>query len=302
MKLAAHAFSLRQLQYFVAVANTLSFRKAADMCHVSQPSLSAQLASLEDALGVRLFERDTKRVMLTRSGEALLRRATKILVDVEDLASAAQTHGDPFVGALRLGVIPTVAPYLLPAISPALRKKYGKLTIMWIEEKTDVLLRMLDAGEIDAAILAIDDSTHHLDHESIAKDEFLCALPPGHELSETATPLPIKELQGEHVLLLDEGHCLRDQTLAVCNRARASELEFRATSISTLVQMVAGGAGMTLLPKLAIATETKRTKLVIRPLAQPAPHRLLGLAWRKHSPIAAALGALALAMRDSYPE
>lgn len=301
MKLAPHAFSLRQLQYFAAVASTLSFRKAAELCHVSQPSLSAQLAALEEALGVRLFERDTKRVMLTRTGEALQRRALKILMEVEDLTEAAQTLGDPFAGTLRLGVIPTIAPYLLPAVSPALRRKYPKLLLLWIEEKTEVLLHKLDAGELDAAVLAVDETIAHLDHAVLAKDDFVCAMPAGHELAGDLGPLPIKELSGEHVLLLDEGHCLRDQTLAVCHRARASELEFRATSIATLVQMVASGAGMTLLPKIAVPTETKRTKLVLRPLAAPTPHRVIGLAWRRQSSLAAALTALAETMQVSYP-
>lgn len=292
---------MRQLQYFVAVAGSLSFRKAAALCHVSQPSLSAQLAQLEEALGTRLLERDTKHVMLTQAGAALLRRATKLLLDVDDLLGAAQTLGDPLQGSLRLGVIPTIAPYLLPSISPALRKKFPKLTLLWVEDKTEVLLRQLAAGELDAAILAIDDTTAHLHSEVIAKDDFVVAMPPAHELAALPGPLPIKELSGEHVLLLDEGHCLRDQTLAVCQRGRANELEFRATSIGTLVQMVAAGAGMTLLPKLALATEAKRSKLVIRALAAPSPHRVIGLAWRKHVPIAAALAAVAAAMHEHYP-
>lgn len=283
------------------MATSLSFRKAAAQCHVSQPSLSAQLAQLEDALGMRLFERDTKRVLLTQAGDALLRRASKILLDVEDLLDAALTLGDPLQGTLRLGVIPTIAPYLLPSIAPALRKKFSKLTLLWVEDKTEVLLRQLAAGALDAAILALDDTTAHLQSEVIAKDDFVVAMPPTHELARHATPLPVKELSGEHVLLLDEGHCLRDQTLAVCQRGRASELEFRATSIGTLVQMVAAGAGMTLLPKLALPTETKRTKLIIRALMAPSPHRVLGLAWRKQSPLAGALTSVAATMREHYP-
>ncbi|MBK9072348.1 MAG: LysR family transcriptional regulator [Myxococcales bacterium] len=301
MKLAALPISLRQLQYFVAVAGALSFRKAAAQCHVSQPSLSAQLAQLEEALGTRLLERDTKHVMLTHAGNALLRRASKLLLDVEDLLNAAQTLGDPLQGSLRLGVIPTIAPYLLPSISPALRRRFPKLTLLWVEDKTEVLLRQLAAGDLDAAILAIDDTTAHLHSEVIAKDDFVVAMPPSHELASLASPMPIKELSGEHVLLLDEGHCLRDQTLAVCQRGRANELEFRATSIGTLVQMVAAGAGMTLLPKLALATEAKRSKLVIRALAAPSPHRVIGLAWRKQAPMGAALAAVAAAMREQYP-
>ncbi|MEW6681997.1 MAG: LysR substrate-binding domain-containing protein [Nitrospirota bacterium] len=301
MNLESHPYTLRQLQYAVAVADTLSFRKAAELCHVSQPSLSAQLAQLESALGVRLFERNRKRVLPTEAGRELVRRARQILIESDDLVVAAKQLGDPLTGTLRMGVIPTISPYLLPRITPVLRERYPKLTINWVEDKTDVLLRSLDSGKLDAVLLALEADIGDVEREIVARDPFVLATPPGHPLGATASPAEPGDLQGTSVLLLDDGHCFRDQALAVCSSAKARELEFRATSLSTLAQMVAGGGGVTLLPALAVPTEAGRAGLTVRPFAEPAPSRTIALAWRRTSPLGEALKRLAATIREAYP-
>jgi LysR family hydrogen peroxide-inducible transcriptional activator len=301
MNLAPHPFTLRQLQYAVAVADTLSFHRAAARCRVSQPSLSAQLAQLEGALRVKLFERDRRRVLPTAAGVLLVERARRLLVEADDLVEESKRVGDPLTGTLRIGVIPTISPYLLPHLTPALRERYPKLTTLWVEDKTDVLVRRLAAGELDAALLALEADIGQVEHEVIAPDPFVLATPPGHPLGTSRGPASRGELKGAKVLLLDDGHCFRDQALEFCGAAKAHELEFRATSLSTLVQMVAGGAGVTLLPALAVPTEVQRAALRVRPFARPAPHRTIALVWRKRSPLSAALHEVGALIRSAYP-
>jgi LysR family hydrogen peroxide-inducible transcriptional activator len=296
-----HPFSLRQLEYAVAVADTLSFRRAAERCHVSQPSLSAQLGQLEDALGVRLFERDRRRVLVTAAGQALVERARALLVGADDLVEAARSSADPLAGMLRLGVIPTVSPYLLPSVAPALRKRFPKLTLRWTEEKTAVLMRRLAEGALDAAVVALEAELGDVEHEVLARDPFVLAAPAHHPLVASRAPARPADLRHAGVLLLDEGHCFRDQVLALCGKARADELEFRATSLPTLVQMVASGAGLTLLPELAVATEARRAGLRVRPFVKPAPGRTIALVWRKKAAIAGALRQIAAVIRERYP-
>ncbi|HYG68621.1 MAG TPA: LysR substrate-binding domain-containing protein, partial [Anaeromyxobacteraceae bacterium] len=296
---APHPFTLRQLQYAVAVADTLSFRRAAERCHVSQPSLSTQIAELEGALGVRLFERDRRRVLVTSAGAALLDAARRVLVAADDLVGAARRAGDPLAGTLRVGVIPTVSPYLLPVATPALRAAHGRLNVRWLEDKTEVLVGRLHAGALDAALLALEAELGDVEHAVVANDPFLLAAPKDHPLAKRPGPASPGELREAEVLLLDDGHCLREQALAVCARAKASELEFRATSLPTLVSMVAGGAGVTLLPALAAPTEARRGELVLRPFAEPAPHRTIALVWRARSPLGSALRQVAATIRDA---
>ncbi len=300
-RLAPHPFTLRQLQYAVAVADALSFRQAAERCGVSQPSLSAQIAQLEGAIGVQLFERDRRRVLLTAAGREVLERARRVLLEADDLLEGAKRVGDPLAGSLRIGVIPTISPYLLPVVAPALRAAYPRLALTWVEDKTEVAVRSLDAGALDAALLALEADIGDLDHQVIARDPFLLATPRGHPLGAKASAAKPAELRDAPVLLLDDGHCFREQALAFCSGAKARELEFRATSLSTLAQMVAGGAGVTLLPQLAVPTEARRAEIEIRPFARPAPGRTVALVWRKRSPLAAALRRLASTMRAAYP-
>ncbi|MBL8949213.1 MAG: LysR family transcriptional regulator [Myxococcaceae bacterium] len=296
-----HPFTLRQLQYAVAVADALSFRRAAERCHVSQPSLSAQLAQLEGVLGVRLFERDRRRVLPTTAGRDLVDRARRLLVAADEVQAAASGFIDPLSGVLRLGVIPTVSPYLLPDVTPALHRTFKRLNLRWLEDKTHALVAALDEGRVDGALLALEADLGDVEHEVIAIDRFVLVSPPDHELGRGQGPVTAAELREQPVLLLDDGHCFRAQALDVCTKSRAHELEFRATSLTTLVQMVAGGAGLTLLPSLAVAAELKRSKLKVRPVNAPGAQRTIALVWRKKSPLAAPLKQVAAVIRDAWP-
>jgi LysR family hydrogen peroxide-inducible transcriptional activator len=295
----AHPFSLRQLQYAVAVAETGGFRRAAERCHVSQPSLSAQLAQLESVLGVRLFERDRRRVLPTAAGEALVARAKRVLVDADDLAAAAAQLGDPLAGPLHLGVIPTVSPYLLPDATSALRASCPRLSVRWTEEKTDVLLASLREGRLDGVLLARVAGLDDLECATVIEDPFVLATPHGHPLARGRRPARLADLEGETALLLEDGHCLRDQALALCTRFRVQEADFRATSLTTLVQMVLGGGGVTLLPAMSLPVENRGGALAVRRFAVPVPGRTIVLAWRRQSSRGPALQRVAAALRET---
>jgi LysR family transcriptional regulator, hydrogen peroxide-inducible genes activator len=296
----SYAFTLRQLQYALAVAETRSFRRAAERCHVSQPALSAQLAQLESALGVTLFERDRRRVLVTAAGGELLERARRILLATDDLVEVAKGIGDPLSGTLRLGIIPTISPYLLPTIAPALRAAHPQLTVQWVEDKTPTLAEDLAHGRIDAALVALEAELGEVDHAVVASDPFVLAVSSSHPLARSGRPAHAEDLRGARVLLLDDGHCFREQALQVCHDAGAEELGFRATSLGTLAQMVASDGGVTLLPRLAVPTEARRGTLSLRRFAKPAPRRTLALIWRRSSPLVASLRALAGTIRDAY--
>jgi LysR family hydrogen peroxide-inducible transcriptional activator len=250
---------------------------------------------------VRLFERDRRRVLLTAAGRELVVRARRVLREADDLVEAATRAGDPLSGRLAIGVIPTISPYLLPAVAPALRKAYPRLSLVWREEKTAALLRGVREGVLDAALLALEAEVGDVEREVIARDAFVLATPAGHPLGTAAGPARLAELRAAPVLLLDDGHCFREQALAVCSRARVRESEFRATSLWTLAQMVAGGAGITLLPRLAVPTEAARVGLCTRAFAEPAPYRTIGLVWRRGCPTGSALREVAATIRAAYP-
>lgn len=302
MAYAPHPFTLRQLQYVVAVASTKSFRGAATLCHVSQPSLSSQIAQVESALGVSLFERDRRGVLLTPAGVALIERARSLLRDADDMVATSQRFADPLSGTLRVGLIPTISPYLLPDAAPELRKAFPRLSLLYREEKTSVLVERLEQGELDAAVLALEANLGDLAHETIADDAFVLAVPPTHRFAERKKPVALADLEGENVLLLDDGHCLREQALTFCARAKAEELEFRATSLATLCQMVAGGAGVTLLPSLALPMENRRGDFAVLPFQKPRPGRTIVLAYRSATPSKPTLSAVAAALRRAYPK
>ncbi|MDP3274469.1 MAG: LysR substrate-binding domain-containing protein [Deltaproteobacteria bacterium] len=300
MDFAPHPYSLRQLQYAVAVAELLSFRRAAERCHVSQPSLSAQLAQLEASLGVQLFERGGRKVLVTRAGADVIDRARRLLVAADDLLSESRRASDPLSGSVRIGVIPTIAPYLLPTMAPRLRSKFKKLTVLWREDKTAELMVALERGTLDAALLARESELGDVEMELVGEDPFVLACAAKHPLGCEKSAVTSAELRGADVMLLDDGHCFRDQALEVCARLRLHEGEFRATSLATLVQMVAAGMGVTLLPGLAVATETRHAALSIRPIASPRAHRTLVLVWRKRAALSEAMRAIAAEIRKGF--
>ena len=302
MKFETLPLTLRQLQYAVAVADENSFRRAAEVCHVAQPSLSAQIAELESAIGLQLFERDRRRVLLTQAGEALIARARAVLIEVDALIEAGARHKDPLAGTLRIGVIPTFGPYLLPEIDPALRAAFPRLHLQWVEDKTEVLVARIERGELDAALLALEANLGHLEYETLGKDTFVLASGKQHPFSRSSAPLPLERLNGEQVLLLDEGHCMRDQALELCARAGAEERGFRATSLPTLAQMVAAGPSITLLPEIAVELENRRGLLAVRPFTAPAPYRTVVLAYRARSGLREALHALAECARSAFEQ
>jgi LysR family transcriptional regulator, hydrogen peroxide-inducible genes activator len=301
MPLPPHPFTLRQLQYAVAVADERNFHRAARSCRVAQPSLSAQLAQLEDVLGVRLFERDRRRVLPTQAGEELVARARRILLETDDLVRAARRFVDPLSGTLRFGVIPTISPYLVPSATSALRAHFASLVVHWIEDKTPNLVEELEAGRLDAVLLALEAPLGQMDHAVIGLDPFVLAGSAEHPLLKSHKPVELGALANAEVLLLDEGHCLREQALELCASSSASEASFRATSLSTLATMVADGRSVTLLPSLAVPVEAGRAGLRIRAFAAPAPVRTIVLGWRPRSPLAGPLEKVAEVLRRAFP-
>jgi LysR family hydrogen peroxide-inducible transcriptional activator len=302
MAALSSAFSLRQLQYIVAVADHGGFGRAAHACHVSQPSLSAQIAGVEQQLGVRLFERNRRGVRVAAAAAPLIEQARRVLLAAGDLMELAQQGADPLRGALRIGVIPTIAPYLLPELTPPLREAFPHLQLSWTEAPTGDLVRQINAGSLDAALLAREADIADLECADLGRDSFVLAAAHGHPLMRKlkrtrATP---DVLADTSVLLLDDAHCLRDQALALCRRAGASENSFRATSLSTLVQMVSTGDTVTLLPSLALAVENRRGQLEVRSFKAPEPGRTLALAWRKGSSLRPALATIAATMKKTY--
>jgi len=297
--LAPLPVTLRQLQYVVAVADLGGFRKAAEACHVAQPSLSAQVAQVEGALGVRLFERNRRQVRVSAAGAALITQARAVIMAAGDLQEIGRQMADPFTGRMRVGVIPTISPYLLPEIAPALARAYPRLTVVWSEDRTDGLVRQANDGSIDAAILALEADLGTLAHVPLLRDAFLLAAPEGHPLAAPRAVATVDELAGARVLVLDDGHCFRDQALQLCTRTGAREADFRATSLSTLVQMTSAVGGVTLLPSIALPVEIRRGQLVTRPFAAPGPGRTIALAWRRGSAMAPALAQLAATIRHA---
>jgi LysR family hydrogen peroxide-inducible transcriptional activator len=285
--------TLRQLEYLVAVADLRSFHRAARACHVSQPGLSAQIRQLESLLELRLLERDRRRVLVTPAGDAVVARARAVLAEAQGLVEVARSLGRPLCGTLRLGVIPTVAPYLLPRVLPRVRRRHPELRLHLHEAPTAELVAGAERGALDLLLLALEAPLGRLATRPLFRDPFLVALPSGHRLARRRR-LRQGDLHGEPVLLLDDGHCLRAQALAVCRARGATESDdFRASSLGTLVEMVSGGAGLTLLPELTLRVEAHRRDLVVVPFAPPAPFRTLGLAWRPSSGRAAEFALLA---------
>lgn len=273
--------SLRQLRYLTAIAEMRHFGRAADACSVSQSTLSAGIKELETILGAALVDRTQRRVALTALGAEVAGRAAALLRDAEEIVHLAAAAAEPLTGVLRLGAIPTVSPYLLPRVLPALRKAHPRLKLYLVEDMTERLVAALEAGRIDAMLLALPCDCGTAETMVVHRDPFQLALPRRHPLA-AAERVPVEAVRDSPLLLLADGHCLREHALAACDLppARAGE-GFAATSLTTLVQMVDNGLGLTLLPQIAIDTGILGgTDVVVRPVAGERAWRDLGLAWR----------------------
>src|SRR5579863_1115562 len=273
---------LKDLRYLVSVADCRHFGRAAERCFVSQPTLSAQLKKLEDGLGVQLIERAPNNVCLTEAGAAIVARARRILEASDELMTLARSQRDPLGGRLRVALLPTIGPYLLPRVAPALRRALPRLELRLYEYHTAPLLEKLQAGALDVGILALPVEALGCESRELYEEPFTVALPERHALA-THKSLRVADLRGETLLLLEDGHCLRDQALEICSRAGTKDpQDFRATSLETLRHMVATGAGVTLLPQLASRGAWGNARgVAVSPFAKPAPSRHVGALWRR---------------------
>ncbi|MBR9973100.1 hydrogen peroxide-inducible genes activator [Magnetospirillum sulfuroxidans] len=289
--------TLRQLRYLTALAEHLHFGRAAEACLATQSTLSAGLQELETILGVTLVERTKRKVMLTPLGEDVVVRARVVLRGAEDIADLAAASTEALSGPLRLGVIPTIAPYLLPQVLPHLRQVHPNLRLYLREDLTARLLERLATGDLDAALIALPWVSGEIETVHIADDAFVLACPPGHALAARPN-LRAADLIGQDLLLLEEGHCLRDHALSACHLPGPAKGEgVLGTSLATLVQMVANGLGITLLPEMAVKSGVLAgTEVVTRPLMD-AGSRGIGLAWRPSSPRKAEFRLLAEALK-----
>lgn len=298
--------NLRDLRYVVALAEHRHFGRAAEACFVSQPTLSVQVRKLEEELGVSLFERSPGQLILTEVGAAILLRAQAILAQVDEIRYLARTSLDPEAGSLRLGIFPTLAPYLLPHVLATVHARFPRLELLLTEEKTLELVERLHQGRLDAAILALPVHDPALHSEFLFEEPFVLAAPAGHELAQREH-VTLAELENHSLLLLEDGHCLRDQALAVCRMTGAHERRgFRATSLETLRQMVAADVGVTLLPVLTVQPPMPRVpNVTLVPFQGQAPSRQIAMFWRKSAvtgefllKLAPLLGALPAQLLD----
>jgi len=278
----AHQPTLRQLRHLVALHESGHFGRAAQASHVTQSTLSASIKELETLLAVPLVDRTSRRVTFTPLGLAAVERARRLLVEADELVQLAKSSAGPLAGPLRLGVIPTIGPFLLPAALPRLRRRFPRLRLYLREELTKALIDKLEGGELDVALVALPHEVGSAERMRLFEDRFMLACRRNHRLAQAATIRP-RDLAGEQLLLLEEGHCLRGHALAACHLPRRSaDTVLEATSLHTLVQMVEGGLGVTLLPELAVRGGILRgTSLVTRPLADPAESREIALVWRR---------------------
>ena len=276
--------SLRQLRYFDALARCGHFGKAAEQCAVTQPALSMQIQELEKFLEVQLFERGRGQVTLTNSGRSIAQRAARILSDARDIADLARQGGKPFSGPLGLGVIPSVAPYLLPGLLPLIRETYPDLGLRLRETQTEFLLRELLDGTLDLLLLALPVEDPAVETLRLFDDRFLLAIPRSKGMASHVRATP-DMVESDKLLLLEEGHCFRDQALVFCGLEQIHNITtFGVSSLSTLLEMVANGFGMTLIPEISLGLETGRQGVRLMRFEDPEPKRVIGLAWRRSSP------------------
>lgn len=291
--------NLRDLKYLVALAEHRHFGRAAEASFVSQPTLSMQIRKLEEEFGVALVERTSRKVMMTPIGLEILAHARNVVDEIEIMRNLARSSQDPSTGRIRLGAFPTLGPYFLPLAVPALRAAFPALELYLIEEKSDVLVTQLKEGKLDAALLALPLHDDRITSEPLFDERFLLAAPEGDPLAK-AKQVRTSDLVDHSLLLLEDGHCLRDQALEVCRMSGARERAgFRATSLETLRQMVAAGMGMTLLPELAVREgQPTPDGMVVRAFDGAQPVRTIALAWRSSAPSAAFFRQLAQVLRD----
>ncbi len=288
-------FTLRQLRYFEALARHGHFGRAAEACSISQPALSVQIKELEETLGVELFERSARQLRLSAFGEEFLLRVRDILRSVDELGDLARAHRKHLVGRLRIGVIPTVAPYLLPGMISALTRENPDLDIHVRETVTPKLLQELAEGRLDTAIVALPVSEPSLTEMPLFEENFVLVRPK----EDAGKPVPNREMLREmRLLLLEEGHCFREQALSFCDMGALRPREILdGSSLSTLVQMVGAGIGVTLIPEIAMPVETRSADVSIARFEDPQPSRRIGMIWRKTSPIARQLTEVAELVR-----
>jgi len=286
--------NLRALQYLIALADVRHFSRAAERCHVSQPTLSTQIRKLEDELEVQLVERHPRQVMLTSVGEEIVSRARTLLGEMDAIRAVARRSRDPHSGTVRIGIFPTLAPYFLPHVVPRIRQTFPRLTLRLYEEKTEDVIHMLGQGRLDAGLLALPIAEDWLESRTLFEEPFVLAVPENHPLA-SRKEVRLEDLAEQELLLLEDGHCLREQALEVCQLAGAHEkLDFHATSMETLRHMVAANTGITLMPVLSIKPPLANTdNLVTRPFRHPGPKRTVAMVWRKSSALAEFLDELA---------
>jgi len=294
--------TLQELKYLVALADHGHFGKAAEACFITQSTLSTQIKKLEDFLGVTLFDRSLKRVTPTPIGREILAAARSIVEESERIRELAKHAQDPMARTLHLGVIPTLGPYYLPHALTLVHKKHPGLRLLLREEMTPHILEHLVDGKLDAGLLALPVTDDSLRVEPLFYEPFFAALPAGHALAKRDV-LKVSDIRAEKLLLLDEGHCLRDQALDVCGTGSRGREEVRATSLETLRQMVGMGLGLTLLPALAVdaGPRTGKKAVEIRPFKAPPPGRTIGLVWRKRAPFPETFERLAHTLKSTLP-
>lgn len=282
--------NLRDLEYVVAVAELRNFSQAAEQCHVSQPTLSGQIKKMEEWLGVQIFERTNKRVMLTEVGQQIIDSARRIIKEAEAIKEAADSARDPFSGKLRIGAFPTLSTYIFPELVPKIKAEMPNIKLILVEEKTATLLEMLKNGALDVALLALPVEDDYFRYVPLFEDAFCLAVPADHPLTQYDR-VRQEQLRDYPLLLLEEGHCLRDQALEVCQLHQIAESQdFRATGLETLRLMVKAGTGITFMPKVAVREGEEDIRYI--PFEAPAPSRTIGLVWRKTSPRTSVMEAL----------
>ncbi len=276
--------TLRQLRYLQALAHHKHFGRAAEACAVSQPALSMQILELEKELDAKLIERRPGEAALTDIGIEVVRRGERVLAAARDLVDCARHFGRTLSGRLKLGIIPTLAPYVLPKVLPALQTQYPDLTVELRETQTKILIEELTGGDLDLVMLALPVNEAEIETRPLFDDRFLLAVPAGDPLPKTAR-VSANEIDKQRLMLLEEGHCLRDQALAYCAAPRHEmPLSLGATSLTTVMQMVANGFGVTLVPEVAVDVEVRDERVKLLRFAAPEPGRTIGLAWRRTSP------------------